>query len=225
MAADHAVAHLAGSLVWNVHQIGSAHRFEQLGRHVVGRAGAGGGVVELSGLGLGISDEFLEVLRRHRRMDHHHQVGIVDPRHRHEVAHQLKRLVGNERFVGRMGVRHCQQRVAVGRRLGDRIGADDRAGAGPVLHHEGLLERVREMLGENAGVNVGGPAGAERHDDPDRTRWVILGLQGCGPRQYRRKRESERNQRNAARQYDHAISSDRFDGNWRDDRHPFRPVQ
>jgi hypothetical protein len=63
------------------------------------------------------------------------------------------------------------------------------------------------MLGENAGVNVGGPAGAERHDDPDRTRRVVLRLQGCGPRQYRRKRESERNQRNAARQYDHANSS------------------
>jgi hypothetical protein len=63
------------------------------------------------------------------------------------------------------------------------------------------------MLSEDAGVNVGGPAGTERHDDLDRARWVVLCLQGGGPRQTRRQRESKRNSQNAARQYDHASSS------------------
>jgi hypothetical protein len=112
-----------------------------------------------------------------------------------------------------MGVRHCQQCVAVGRRLGDRVGADDRPGARPVLDHEGLLERLGQVLGENAGVDVGGPAGTERHDDFDRARRIVLRRQGGGPRQHRRQRESERNKPNAARQHNHANSSDRFDGN------------
>jgi hypothetical protein len=67
------------------------------------------------------------------------------------------------------------------------------------------------VLGENAGVDVGRPAGTERHDDLDRARWKVLRQQGSWPRRYQRKRESERNQHDAARQYDHANSSDRFD--------------
>jgi len=72
---------------------------------------------------------------------------------------------------------------------------------------EPALERLGQMLGEDAGVDVGGPAGTERHDDLDRARRVILRLQGGGPRQNRPQRESKRNSHNAARQYDHANSS------------------
>src|SRR6266545_68388 len=80
MAADDAVAHFAGRLMRHVNQVGAAHGFEQLAGHVIGRAGAGRGIVELPGLRLRVGDEFLEILRRHRGMDHHHEVGIIDPR-------------------------------------------------------------------------------------------------------------------------------------------------
>ena len=203
VAADHAVAHLAGRLVRHVHEIGAAHRFEQLRRHVIGRAGAGRSVVELPRLRLGIGDEFLEILRRHRRMDHHHQVGIVDPRHRHEVAHQLERLVGDERLVRGVGVRHREQRVTVGRGLGDRVAADDRARARPVLDHERLLERLRQVLGQNAGIDVGGAAGAERHHDLDRARRIVLRRRYGGPRQRQGKRESRYGGRNGAQRHGH----------------------
>ena len=110
----------------------------------------------------------LRFLRRNRRMDHHHEIGIVDRRHRRKVAHQHERLVGDQRLVGGVGVRHQEQRVAVGRRTRDRLGAQDRAGARTVLDHERLLERFGQVLAELAGKDIGRAAGRERHDDLDR---------------------------------------------------------
>ena len=49
---------------------------------------------------------------------------------------------------------------------------------GPVLDHEGLLERFAEMLREHARIDVGRAAGAERHDDLHRARRIILRLRG-----------------------------------------------
>ena len=51
----------------DMHDVGAGHGFEQLGRHVIGRAGAGRRVVELAGLRLGERDELLEVLHAERR--------------------------------------------------------------------------------------------------------------------------------------------------------------
>ena len=118
------------------------------------------------------------------------QVGIVERRHRHEIAHQLERLVRDQRLVGRVRVRHHQQRVAVGRRLRDRIGADDRAGAGPVLDDEGLLELFGEMLRDDARVDVGRTAGAERHDHAHLPRRIVLRL-GRTERSEREQREGD----------------------------------
>ena len=42
-----------------MHDVGLAHRFEQLAGHVIGRAGPGGRIVERAGLRLGQRDEFL----------------------------------------------------------------------------------------------------------------------------------------------------------------------
>ena len=157
-----------------MHDVGAAHGFEQLAGHVIGRAGARGGVVEVAGLGLQQRQELLQVLGRHRGVHHHQQVGVVDGRHRHEIAHELVGAVRQQRLVDGVRVRHHQQRVAVGRRLGDLARADQRAGAGPVLDDERLLERFLQVLADDAGVDVGGPAGAERHDDLDGPRWVVL---------------------------------------------------
>ena len=60
-----------------------------------------------------------------------------------------------------------QERVAVGRRLGRRLGADHAAGAAAVLDDELLAEGLAELVGPGPGDDVGGAAGRERHDDLD----------------------------------------------------------
>ena len=71
-----------------------------------------------------------------------------------------KELDGIERHLweelGDHRVRHAghQQAVAVRRRPRDGIGGDGRAGAGLVVDQHRLAERVRHVLGENAGDHV-----------------------------------------------------------------------
>ena len=59
-----------------------------------------------------------------------------------------------------------QQRVAVGRRLGDCVGTHVAAGAASVLH-EGAAQRGAHLLREQPRQDVGRAAGRERHDDAD----------------------------------------------------------
>ena len=55
----------------DVHDIGAAHGFEQLAGHVIGRAGAGRGIVEVAGLGFQQRQKLLQVFGRNRGMHHH----------------------------------------------------------------------------------------------------------------------------------------------------------
>ena len=59
-------------------------------------------------------------------------------------------------------------RVPVGRRLGDRLRRDHAGGAGAVLHHHRLAERL-ERLGQNARQQIDAAAGREAGDDADRS--------------------------------------------------------
>ena len=60
-----------------------------------------------------------------------------------------------------------QQRIAVGRGLGDLVGADRAAGAADILDHHALAEPFAQALGEQPRQHVGGGAGRERHHDAD----------------------------------------------------------
>ena len=133
-----------------------------------------------AGLRLGERDELLEVLRRHLRVDHQHELRIVERRHRHEVAHQRIRLVREQRLVRGERVGDGEQRVAVRRRLRDHVGTDHRGRSRPVLDHHRLLELLGERLGELAAEHVAGAAGAERRNDLDRAGRVLLGGRGRG---------------------------------------------
>ena len=79
-----------------------------------------------------------------------------------------------------------QQRVAVGRRLRHDVGADQRARAGAVLDHDGLLERRGQAIADGARQHVGERAGRIRHDEAQRPGRIILRL--------RREREQRGNQ-------------------------------
>ena len=74
-----------------------------------------------------------------------------------------------DRRVGRGGRdRRHAERVAVRRRARDLGGADRAAAAGLVVDDQRLAERPVDLLGDDAGDDVGGAAGRERNDQPHR---------------------------------------------------------
>jgi hypothetical protein len=86
-------------------------------------------------------------------------------------------VVGHVRPGGRNdreARRHHQQRVAVGRRLGDRIGADHAAGGRAIVDDHRLPERALEIGAHEPRHHVVEAAGRERHDQPDRTARIVL---------------------------------------------------
>jgi hypothetical protein len=71
--------------------------------------------------------------------------------------------------------------VAVGLGIGDGLHADYAAGAGARLDEELLLEHAGEVIGDDAGKNVGGAARREGIDDAHRTRRPFVRRRGgCG---------------------------------------------
>ena len=100
-----------------------------------------------------------------------HRLGVDDEdvvdgrqhRHRREVG-ALVRQAREQRRVDRdVAGRDDADRVAVGRRLRDRIDADVAGSADLVVDDHGLAERFAERLAEDAAEDVGQPAGRERH--------------------------------------------------------------
>ena len=107
-------------------------------------------------------------------MNHDDEIGIVDRRDRREIAHQFVFALRHQRFVRGLGVRHHQQRVAVGRRFGDFLRADHAAGSRAVFDHEGLAETLLQDAADLAGGNVGWPPGAEWNNHLHRSRRIVL---------------------------------------------------
>ncbi len=77
-------------------------------------------------------------------------------------------------------VRH-ENRVTVGRCLGHLLIGDDSICAGPILHHNGLLQRCLQAFGYEPGKNVGGSARRIRNHKCDG-----LGGEGVGDRRRRK---------------------------------------
>ena len=57
------------------------------------------------------------------------------------------------------------QRVAIGRRFRNRVGAYDGGCACPVVYHDGLAQRCGQFLCEGAGCQVNRPACWKGHYD------------------------------------------------------------
>jgi hypothetical protein len=81
--------------------------------------------------------------------------------------------------LGRL--RTDEQRVTVGRRFGDVIGADDAAGTGPVLDQHGMADAIGEPLRQDARGEIDTAARGERDDDANRLRRIPLrpDVRGC----------------------------------------------
>ena len=115
LAADHVSAGARAAFVGHVNGIDVGHALEQFAGHVIRRAGAGRCVVQLAGVGLGEGEQVFEVVGCHLGVGDQHQVGVINGRHGHKVAHQHKRLDRDQRLVDGVRVGHQQQRVAVSR--------------------------------------------------------------------------------------------------------------
>ncbi len=117
----------------------------------------------------GVDDEAGDRLgRRHDRRE------VLD-RVVGQVLHQMNRADVRSRGCG-------DQRVTVRRRARDHGGRNRAAGAAAVFHHDGLTERLPQLLGDQAGDEIDRRPGRNRHHDGDRFgRRPRLGRSlGCG---------------------------------------------
>ena len=130
-------------------------------------ARAGRAIADLAGV---VADELEQFRERiHRRLGTHQEhIGReVGQRYRREVLHRVVGQVGHQEGIDRHVRRGLQQRVAVGLRLGDGVGADRLRRARAILYDHRFAERGFEFPGEQPRHQVARPAGGDRHDDPD----------------------------------------------------------
>ena len=174
VAGDQILLRRSRALVGHVGDVDSGRELEQFAADVAGGADALRGVGQLAGVRLGVGDQLLHVLRGHRRMhgeDVRHHDHVDD---RHQLLGRIVRQLLQVRQDREHAVVPGQQRVAVGRRLRDRLGGRNAGRAAAILDHHGGLAVLADLGREHARDDVGDAAGRDRHDDPDRLRRKVL---------------------------------------------------
>ena len=101
------------------------------------------------------------------RACHQHEGGGQNLAHRREILHRVVRHRAVERRRDRVTAGRQQQRVAVGRRFRDGVGADVAARAGAIFDDDGLAEMVRHLGRDDPPDRIDRAAGGERHHDAD----------------------------------------------------------
>jgi hypothetical protein len=112
----------------------------------------------LARLLFGERDEFGDRTSGQRRGHNQHVGQRNHLRDRRKIAQRVVRQVLFHDVIDGERARRHEQRVAVRRRAGRRLRADDGARAGPVVDDEGLAHRLRESLPEQARDGVGAAA-------------------------------------------------------------------
>jgi hypothetical protein len=148
-----------------VADLDAGHAVHHLAREMQRGAEAGGGVGVFARLLLERREQFLEVrgeqvlLRGQdvRQLPHAGDEGEILARTVRELG-----VAADREHVG--GDAAEPDRVAVRRRLRDRVRAQHAAGAGLVLDHEGLTGQFAHLLAEHARERVGGTAGRKAVD-------------------------------------------------------------
>ena len=180
LSADHVGHALRSAFVRDVRELDARRFLEGLGSEVGDGAVAGTRVVDAARIGLrGLHHVGQRLVRRFgARHDHQRRAG--DQADRRQVLHRIVGKLGVQRRVDRevAGLPH-HQRVAVPRRLGRGIHAEVAAGAGLVVHHEGVAG-VPDLVGELARDDVRAAAGGEGHDQADGPGGPTLSERGGG---------------------------------------------
>src|SRR5262249_18999668 len=102
-----------------------------------------------------------------------------------DVAQEFEVEPVEQRLVPGMPRIDLQQRIAIRRRLHDRLGGDIASCSRPVLDHEGLPESIRQPLGERARDDIGRRARRKADDDAHWSRRI--GLRPCEARDRRQR--------------------------------------
>ncbi len=172
--------HRRVAAIGDVHELDAGDGAEHLGEQVQRRARPARTEVEGAGLLLGERHQFLEVLRRIFRRAADHELRRDHHRHRDEVLDRVERQLRVERrHAGHRAGEH-QQRVAVGRRFRDQVGAKIAAGAGPVVDDDRLLHQLLHPLADLLGEQADAAARPIRHDDADGVARIVLRQRGRG---------------------------------------------
>ena len=139
-------------------------QLERLHQQVVVSAVAGRAIVRLRPRSLGPVEKLGEILRRHRGMHRQREDVLRHHRDRREarqdVEVDLEEKRQRERRVDADG-----DRVAVGRRLRDRVEPDRAAGAAAVLDDEGLVPLRLQARRKGAREQIGGRGRRLAEDD------------------------------------------------------------
>jgi hypothetical protein len=151
---------------------------EQLHAEVLQRAGARRRVVELARVGASLAQQLLQ-RRGGERLRH----GQRQPAGRHGAERREARDRVEPLRLGQTGRERqrrsgLKQRVAVGRRVGDGLGAEIPARAGLVVDDDRLARPLGELLADGAGNRVEAAARRVGDDDRDAARRVGLGRGG-----------------------------------------------
>ena len=144
----------------------------------------------LPGLALAKSIDLLHRFHRMLGVDRHHQRQVGDEDDRREILHRVVRQAGVEvraDAVGGDGIQ--QQRVAVGRRLGDVVRRDGAAGAAAVADDDRLAQRIGQLAADQAGDEIRRAAGRHRHHQRDDLAGIGVLRLGGRSRDRRERRE------------------------------------
>ena len=169
---------------------GNAGELLELAReNLLRRAGADGRIAHLAGMRLGVAQEIAKASGGNAICQREPVIVFGDQRDRSDIT-ELELRFPEERGVDRLEMSAQQQRVTVAR-LRQRIPGRDHAGCGRLVFHDhALAQHLAQLIGHEARRNIGRAAGAEAHDQPDRTNRV--GLLGPRRAQARGREQQER---------------------------------
>src|SRR4051812_48873369 len=102
--------------------------------------------------------------------------------HRRKVLYRLVRQTAVIARIESEAYMREQQRVPVGRRLGDQVGAERRSRPALVLDHERLRKDPGKFLRENAPDEIGSTAGRRGNDNTYRLGGIRLCDRMCSRR-------------------------------------------
>ena len=191
-AGDQILHRRAGALVGNMGDVGAHRGVEHHAAEMRGGARAGRAELHLGLVGLGVGDEFLEVLDRQVLAHQERDRNLGDQRHRREVGHRVVERLLVERLALRLGADGAEQHgVAVGPGVGHAPAAGLAAGAADVLDDHVLAEHFAHARRHDAAEHVGRAAGGEGDDHGQRMGRIVLRRGRTGEREKAGQRRHE----------------------------------
>jgi hypothetical protein len=112
---------------------------------------AAGDHLDLAGIAFRVTNELVNGVGGDLVIHHHYERSLTDARDRHDVLDEIETEIVIERRID--GIRRAghQQRVTIGRRMSDQLGAEIAGGAGAVVDDNRLAQALGQPLRDKAG--------------------------------------------------------------------------